>query len=94
MRKFIINVQFDERDEFIKLHPTFTDVREAIEKALDFVEDVNRVRFMLGINVKMTYNNWFISSSDGEIYVSYSPKYNGYLYTDYNNLECKTVFMF
>lgn len=94
MRKYNIFVKFESMPEFEKLRAQFTDIPNAIEYALEFIEDVNKLRKAIGVNKKLSFNNWYILSDDENIFINYEPMYHGYLVTDFNNLDNKVVYVY
>lgn len=94
MRKYNIFVKFESMPEFEKLYITFNDIPNAIEYALEFIENVNNVRKVLGIKKQLTSAHWYILSDDGGIFINYDPLYKGYLVTDFDNLDNKVVYVY
>lgn len=94
MRKYNVFVKFESVPHFEKLYISFNDIPNAIEYAIEFIENVNKIRKVLGINKTLTSAHWYILSDDEKIFINYDSLYNGYLVTDFDNLDNKAVYVY
>ena len=87
MRKYNIFVKFESKPEFEKLHITCDDIPNAIESALEFIENVNNLRKLLGIKKQLTSAHWYILSDDVKIFINYDLLNKMFQIIDYDKLE-------